>query len=114
MNELNLDTMAVDADVLPQEALDAGAAPEVHVQIVSGHSLPLADPRDPNRPLRFPALAVNFQLGREAALKLAALLKEKAESLPEEGAKGKIIQAKSLEGIDNVVNLDQHLRGKKN
>lgn len=112
MLEINLDPLAVDADAPPQEALDNGVAPEVHIQVVGGNDLPLADPRNPNRPLRYPALAVNFQLGREAALKLSALLKEKAESLPDDAPKSKIVQAKDMSEVNNVIDFDRKLRGK--
>jgi hypothetical protein len=112
MQELNLDTMAVDADVLPQEAIDAGAPPEVHVQVVSGNDLPFADPRNPNRPMRYPALAVNFQLSRSAALEFAELLKSKAESLPDDTASSKLAVVKDMSEVDNVVQLDRTLRGK--
>lgn len=83
MLELNLDTMAVDADAPPQEALDNGAPPVVHVQVVGGSALPVADPNNPGRPLVFPAIVVNYPLTKDAALKYAEKIKEEAEKLPD-------------------------------
>lgn len=111
MIEVNLDTMAIDADSPTQEMIDNGAVPNVHCQVVGGNEMPLADPRNPNRPLRMPSLAVNFQLSKKAALEWAALLKEKAEALPDDSpVSSKLAIVSDLNGVDKVAQFDKNLR----
>lgn len=113
MIELNLDPMALDADSPDSEALEQGVPPTVHVQVIGGNELPFADPRNPNRPVRVPALAVNFQLNKHAALEFAALVKSKAESLPDDSASSKLEIVQDLSGVENVVDLNSKLKSGK-
>lgn len=110
MFEINVNTLAVDAEAPTQEALDQGAAPVVAAQVVGGSALPLADPQNPRRPLQFPSVAVNFALTKESALRFAELLKEKAEQLPD-APSGKIITASSLAEAEQVAHVQGKLAG---
>lgn len=112
MIELNLDTMAVDADCPSAEMVADGASALVHVQVIGGNDLPFADPNSPGRPMRAPALAVNFALSRNSALKLAELIREKAESLPDASASSKLAVVSDMSEASKVVRLDDRLRGK--
>lgn len=110
MVEVSLETMAIDADSPTQEMIDNGAMPNVHCQVVGGNELPFADPRNTNRPMRIPALAVNFQLSKKAALEWAELLKEKAEALPDASTGSKLAIASDLSEVDKVAQFDKNLR----
>lgn len=111
MVEITLETMAIDADIPPAEMIDAGNPATVHVQVVGGNELPFEDPRHPDRPLRHPALAVNFQLTKKAALAFAARLQSKAESLPDQGAASKLAVVSDLSDVGKVVEFERKLKG---
>src|SRR3954470_14010074 len=113
MVEISLDTLAVDVDAPPTAMLDQGVPPTLHVQVVGGNELPFEDPNHPNRPMRFPALAVNFQLNKTAALKFAALLQSKAESLPDAGPSSKLAVVSDLSEVGKVVDFDRKLKSGK-
>lgn len=110
MIELNLDTLAVDVEVPPEEALNQGAPANVHLQVVSGNELPFPDPRNPNRAVRVPGLVVNYRLTKKAALEYAARIAEAAESLPDDRPKSNIVTAQSLSEVGKVVDIEQRLR----
>lgn len=112
MVELTLDTLAIDADIPSQEALEGGAQPVVAAQVVGGSALPLADPTNPQRPLRFPSMAVNFALAKENALAFAKLLKEKAEQLPDAPQpSGKLITATNISEAEAVAEAHRRMKG---
>lgn len=113
MIEINLDTMAVDADAPPAEMLESGAPANVHLQVVGGNDLPFADPRGGNRPLRYPSLAVNFQLSKTAALQFAELVREKAESLPDDKPESKIPIATSMDEVAKAAEFERNLKSGK-
>lgn len=114
MIELSLDSMAVDADVPSEDLIAQGTPAIVHVQVIGGNELPLADPQHPGRPLRTPAIAVNFGLTRSTALQFAELIRKKAESLPEDSASSKLAVVKDLSEAGKVLEFDRVLRGKNN
>lgn len=109
MLEVGLDTIALDAQVPDQEALDSGAPNQVHCQVVGGSELPFAAPGH-QRPMKFPSIAVNFSLTKEAALRYAELLIEKANTLPDE-KHSDILTAQSLHGVEELAKANDRFRG---
>src|SRR4051812_17281408 len=81
MFEITVHTMAIDVGATSDEQQAAGMPPQVMGQIIGGTVLPFQGP-DGN-PVQYPSISVNFNLNREAALKMAEKLKEEAERLPE-------------------------------
>jgi hypothetical protein len=110
MIEINLDTLAVDADAPPTEMLENGAPANVHLQVVGGNDLPFADPRGGNRPLRYPSLAVNFQLSKAAALEFAELVRKKAESLPDDKPQSNVPIATSMDDVAKAAEFERNLK----
>lgn len=110
MVEISLDTLGIDAEAPTPEQLSVGAPPLVAAQVIGGSALPLGDPQNPGRPLRFPSFAVNFALNKKAALEFAELLKTKAESLPDEpNTSGRIITAQSMSDIERTAAVQGRL-----
>jgi hypothetical protein len=60
--------------------------------------------------MKVPSIIVKFALSRDAAIEWAALLKEKAEQLPEE-KKSSILTAQSMREAGMLAETDQRLRG---
>lgn len=111
MLEISLDTLAVDAEAPPQEALDNGAPPLIHCQAVGGSALPLGDPQNPGRPLRFPSTVVSFPLSRDAALQWAEKIKEEAEKLPETTpTSSKLVTASSMSEAERMAQVSDRFR----
>ena len=111
MLEISLDTMAVDAEAPPEEALGNGAPPLIHIQVVGASALPLGDPQNPGRPLRFPSTVVSFPLSRDAALQWADKLKEEAEKLPETPlASSKLAVATSMGEAERMAQVSDKFR----
>ena len=111
MFEISLDTLGVDADVPTEEQLAAGAPAVVATHVVGGSSLPLSDPQNPGRPIQFPSSAVNFGLNKTAALAFAALLKEKAELLPDElpNVESRLIIPQSQNDVQRTAHINNKL-----
>lgn len=111
MFEITVDTLAVDAGVPDAELLTAGEAkPEVHVQVIGGQTLPFQQPGT-DRPLRIPGVAINFGLTKDAALKLADLIKTQAETLPDAKAPSGIVTASSLSDVERTAEAHRKLHG---
>lgn len=96
MIEVKLNAIGVGADAPDQEAIKNGADPYLSVQVVGAVYLPF-EVAPGQGPLPAPAVAVKFQLTKEAALKLRDQITEKAESLPN---KSVLDVASSMDGLD--------------
>lgn len=109
MIEINVDTMAVDVDGPTAEEVKEGAAPIVTVHVVAAGELPFSDPNNPNRPMRFPSMIVNYNLNKEAGQKLIDLLQEKVDALPSTSS-SKLAIVSDMSEAGKVAQLDRNLR----
>jgi hypothetical protein len=100
MLEIGIDALGIDA--VANE--DNG---EVVIQVVGGQQLPLAAPGT-NEPLKIPSASITYSLTKDAALKFADLLKERAEELPDEKSSS-ILTANDLKGVEELARMQQAL-----
>lgn len=90
-----------------QEQIDAGANPELIVTLVTGLTLPIADPSDPSSPLVVPGARFRLRFDGEDAVTVGKQMIAGGETLPK---RSRIPVASSLAEAEQVARAQGAMR----